>query len=133
MDRSCKGGRDEGCKGQSRLCLDRQVKSEQAAFLGHCLKEVKVSGQGRGREKGTVQRVPQAPFTAAACCTTVLKLQIFSHAKKKNHLQSAQVTELMPSSPSLHIPPMFSKSKVSVMLYRKANRRLCGDRKFSPK
>lgn len=42
-------------------------------------------------------------------------------------------TGLMPSSPSFCTPPVFSKSKVSVVLYRKANRRLCGDRKFSQK
>lgn len=125
--RVVKGKADSAWTGRQNHCC-----SEQAAFLGHCSGEVKVSGQSKGRGKATVQKVPQVLFTTAACCTMVLKLlQIFSHVEEKTpKINSRSRTgALFPFS--LH-SPCFSNPK-SVLCFTGKLIEDCVETRFSQK
>lgn len=75
-----------------------------------------------GTEKGTVQVVPQVLPTTAVCCTSVLNLvQIFSDAGKET-LKSTKVSRTCTLFPLT--PLAICKSKVSVVSYSNATRRL---------
>lgn len=125
MDRSWAEGESEYCKGQNRLCLDKWLKS-LLLRAGHCFGEVTALGfwSDQGREKEIVQMFPQVLFTMAACCTGA---NLQSCKEKKDPKINNRTYVFFPFPLCI---PMFSKSKVSVMLYRKAKRTLRGDRKF---
>lgn len=107
MDRSCKGRRGEGCKGQGRLCLDRLVKSEQVHSSATASRRWRFLGRAGAERRGLSRGLPGSHFTAASRCWNRANLQ---SRKEKNYLQSTQVTELLPP-PSAH-PPCFPNMSV---------------------
>lgn len=121
MDRSWKEGEDETRKGQSRMCLDKWLKSVLLR-AGYCFGRV-VSGQTRGERRG----LSRCFFRSSSPQQPAALMQIFSHAKKKQPKINNRSYALFPFP---LYTPVFSKSKVSVVLYRKANKTLHGDRKF---
>lgn len=84
----------------------------------------------RGREKGIfVSFIESRCFSRSSSpqqCAALV--QILNHANRKKAPKINNRTYVFFPFPLY--TPMFSKSKISVVLYRKANRTLHGDRKF---